>query len=216
MLLNNVDKLTILPQQCDGFLGACKNLSIKIKQYVEENIEEKNSQKIIWLEDDWELIEIINLNDLIKFSGKHTHINLTGLKLNYFHALAPSILPYKLWEHLFYDGWINQKINICPEKCVANTFHNKYTNTSQKFMKNITIDIFGTGNAKVYNRREQVVKINESYKVDTTINSDNPVFIRTNPPLAKDRGIEYAKTMGYLKTYQKDVKYTPYVMYKKI
>lgn len=104
ILENSIDELIILPQQTNGFLGACKNISFMIKKYVEDNNICKEQLRIIWLEDDWEITNDIDINKLLEYSGKNTHINLTGLHTNYIHSLAPSILSYKFWENNFYNS----------------------------------------------------------------------------------------------------------------
>lgn len=233
---NNVNELIILPQQNDGFLGACKILSTTIKKYVEDNNICKEQLKIIWLEDDWEIINNFDINKLLEYSGKYTHINLTGLIHNYIHALAPSILSYMFWEDIFYNAWSGQKINICPEKCVGKYFFEKYSHITEENMKNITIirnvididknfnDIKNENNKFVFfdvleenvGKYESEKKYATNDQIKDLINSNEYIFIRLYPKMAKDRGIEYAKTKKYRKTYHKKIKYTPYVTYEKI
>ena len=69
LIKNEIDGLIILPQQKNGFLrGACKVLSTEIKKYVEYNHICKEDQKIIWLEDDWKIINnmthLMNLHNI--------------------------------------------------------------------------------------------------------------------------------------------------------
>lgn len=117
-LLDNPNiELIILEQQYDKFLGACKNLSENIRNYVKNMGFDKSSLKIIWLEDDWDLIEDPPaFSELDKYCKGLTHLNLSGIKNNYIWALAPSILTYEFWVNIFYEAWKNQKIEFMPRK----------------------------------------------------------------------------------------------------
>ena len=84
--------------------------------------------KIIWLEDDWKLNTnlIININDLIKYySSNYSHINLTFIRNNYIHALAPSIIGFNLWKDVFLEAWLKQEKYIDPESCVGKYYIKK-------------------------------------------------------------------------------------------
>ena len=119
----------ILQQQHNKFLGACKNLSENIRNYVENTGLDKNNLKIIWLEDDWELIEDPpTFCQLEKYCQGMSHLNLSGIKNNYIWALAPSIITYELWLNIFYEAWKNQQFDICPEKSVGKYYKSKYCN----------------------------------------------------------------------------------------
>ena len=198
--IDNIDEVIILPQQKNGFLGACKILSETIKKYVEDKNLCKETQKIIWLEDDWKIINDIDINKLLEYSGKYTHINLTGIQPNYIHALAPSILSYMFWETYFYTAWKHQVINICPEKCIGLYFYKINNINNMNVVPNYTIHTNLTNGVETINNFPH-----NSY-----------IFIRTNPVMAVDVGIAYAKTKGYIKTSKKDVRNSPYVFYKKI
>jgi hypothetical protein len=111
--------------KCDGdtgnFLKACKRLSQNIEEYVSK-FEKNDDTKIIWLEDDWKLNleQITDIDELIEiYSGNMTHINLTFIRNNYIHALAPSIISYQLWKILHYSAWQEQITDIDPEHCVG-------------------------------------------------------------------------------------------------
>lgn len=126
-------ELIILEPQYEKFLGACKNLSINIKNYIEKKGLYKNILKIVWLEDDWDLIEDLpsmpsmpSFSELEKYCGGMTHLNLSGINKNYIWALAPSILSYDFWLNIFYEAWINQLIDLCPEKSIGNYYQSKY------------------------------------------------------------------------------------------
>ncbi len=51
--------------------------------------------------------------------NKMTSINLTFIRENYIHALAPSLIRYNLWYNLHYKAWNEQIDNINPEHCVG-------------------------------------------------------------------------------------------------
>ena len=193
MLLDDIHKLIILPLPPNNFLGACKNISNCIKDYVENNNLNKDDLNVIWLEDDWELLDTdLTLNTLLKYSAYNTHINLSGIANNYIWALAPSILSYHFWEDIYYDSWQKQLIDIDAEKCVGNYFINKY-NYDQSDVINITIDGKGTNNLKI-------------------LFKENPVFIKLRPLIALDKGIEYLKDKfvkkKWVKTGRKIVTFT--------
>ena len=66
------------------------------------------------------------------------HINLSFLRLNYIHALAPGLINYKLWETLHLKAWKEQKTHIDPEHCVGK-YYLKISRSKYKEMHNITI-----------------------------------------------------------------------------
>lgn len=175
-------KLIILPQQHNKFLGACKELSKSIKKYVDDQQLNITALKIVWLEDDWELIGDINFNDVEKYCNNCSHINLTGIKHNYIWALAPSILSYNFWINIFYKAWENQHCDMCPEKCVGIYFQSNYC-ASEK-IQNIVLNINDTIN-------------NEN------INIKEPIFIKLYPHIAVDVGIEYMKNKNIKKKFVK-------------
>jgi hypothetical protein len=178
ILLDGVDELIILPQQRNHFLGACKNISNCIKSYAENNNLDKKDLKIIWLEDDWELLDThLTLNKLLEYSGQKTHINLSGIINNYIWALAPSILSYHFWEEVYYYAWYNQSIDIDAEKCVGNYFINNYCEPEN--VLNIIIDGTNTDNVNIV--------------------SEQPIFLKLRPQIALDRGIDYLKSLSLKK-----------------
>lgn len=111
-----------------NFLNACKRLSFNINNYIDNN-KLNSDTKIIWLEDDWKLNPdiIIDINDLIKYYSSNSNlINLTFIRNNYIHALAPSIIGVNLWKDLFLKAWKKQKDHIDPEHCVGKYYIKKY------------------------------------------------------------------------------------------
>ena len=104
-----------------NFLQACKRVSSNIEQYVIDNNFNQSDVIIIWLEDDWKLNPTnIPLGELItKYLSNLTSINLSFIRPNYIHALAPSIINYELWSKLHLEAWKNQTTHIDPEHCVG-------------------------------------------------------------------------------------------------
>lgn len=122
-----------------NFLQACKRVSSNIEQYVEENNFVLSDVIIIWLEDDWKLNPSnIPLSELItKYLSNLTSINLSFIRPNYIHALAPSIINYELWSKLHLEAWKNQTTHIDPEHCVGLYFIEKYG--KYIYINNITV-----------------------------------------------------------------------------
>jgi len=183
-LLNDQNiKLVILPQQYNKFLGACKELSENIKKYVNNEQLNTTTLKIIWLEDDWELIGDTNFNDIEKYCNNLIHINLTGIKNNYIWALAPSILSYDFWVNVFYEAWKNQHCDICPEKCIGNYFQSNYC---------------------VLEKIQSIVLVmNDNNINNKNVNTNEPIFIKLYPHIAVDIGIEYMKNKNIKKKFVK-------------
>jgi hypothetical protein len=208
-------ELIILGQQYDKFLGACKNLSENIKTYVEDRGLDKNNLKIIWLEDDWDLIEDPPAFSVLEkyCEGKMTHLNLSGIKNNYIWALAPSILTYDFWISIFYEAWKNQLIDLCPEKSVGNYYQSKYCShentlniillredTDQKFLKDM---IF---------KNTEILKLNRGGGGSES--SLGVLFIKLFPKIAFDVGIEYMKSKNITKQFVKKNRNQVVIEYK--
>jgi len=104
-----------------NFLNACKRVSSSIETYVINNKLNIDDVIIIWLEDDWKLNpQNIPLQQLMEhYFSNLTYINLSFIRNNYIHALAPSIISYKLWRQIHLASWKNQIDNIDPEHCVG-------------------------------------------------------------------------------------------------
>jgi hypothetical protein len=205
-------ELIILGQQYNKFLGACKNLSENIKTYVENRGLDKNNLKIIWLEDDWDLIEDPpSFSELEKYCGGMTHLNLSGIKNNYIWALAPSIITYGFWLSIFYEAWKNQLIDLCPEKSVGNYYQSKYgshentpniillrEDTNQKLLKDM---IF---------KNTQIFYLNRG----GAESSSGVLFIKLFPKIAFDIGIEYMKSKNITKQFVKKNRNQVVIEYK--
>ena len=202
-LLNDSNiQLIILEQQYDKFLGACKNLSENIKNYVENTGLDKNSLKIIWLEDDWDIIEEPPaFSELEKYCKGLTHLNLSGIKNNYIWALAPSILTYDFWVSIFYEAWKNQRIDLCPEKSVGNYYQSKYC--SHENTPNI---ILLREECKQENFKDMIFKNTKIFNLEArgdAENSSDVLFIKLFPMITFDVGIEYMKRKNITKQFVK-------------
>lgn len=113
---------TVITEKQNGnFLQACKTVSSQIENYVITNNLNEQDVIVFWLEDDWKLNpNNIPLQDLIEnYMSNMTYINLNYLKPNYIHALAPSIINYKLWTQIQLAAWKEQQTNIDPEHCAG-------------------------------------------------------------------------------------------------
>ena len=135
----NVEFVNDKNAKSGNFLNACKRVSKSIENYVIDNDLNTEDVIIFWLEDDWKLYpNNIPLDRLIKnYLSNLSCINLSFIKCNYIHALAPSVINYELWSQLHLAAWKQQKEHIDPEHCAGLYYikhHGKYDN-----MLNITI-----------------------------------------------------------------------------
>lgn len=138
---NKLDITFLKGDEKGNFLKACQRVSTNIEQYVINNSLDKNDVIILWLEDDWKLntevtLQITEIID--NYYSNLSHINLSFIRNNYIHALAPSIISYNLWSTLHLQAWKNQKEQIDPEHCVGLYFNNNFT-TSQDNLHNLTV-----------------------------------------------------------------------------
>jgi len=128
---------------CDAnggnFLQACKRLSSNISEFITKNELNQDKIAIIWLEDDWKLSpNNIPLQELLEtYLGEVSCINLSYIRENYVHALAPSIIHWKLWKQVHLAAWTKQEFHIDPEHCVGQYFIKNFG--KYKHVKNITI-----------------------------------------------------------------------------
>ena len=197
-------ELVILEPQYNKFLGACKNLSINIKNYVEKKGLDKNILKIVWLEDDWDLMEDLpslpSFSELEKYCGSMSHLNLSGINNNYIWALAPSILSYYFWLNIFYEAWKNQLIDLCPEKSIGNYYQSKYG--SHENTPNIILLREDTEQKLV---KDMVFKNTEIFYLHRADAKSSPgiLFIKLFPKITFDVGIEYMRSKNITKQFVK-------------
>jgi len=128
---------------CDAnggnFLKACKRVSSNIAEFITKKKLDQDKIAIIWLEDDWKLSpNNIPLQELLEtYLGNLSCINLSYLRENYVHALAPSIINWNLWKQVHLAAWTKQESHVDPENCAGLHFiknFGKYIN-----VQNITI-----------------------------------------------------------------------------
>ena len=122
-----------------NFLQACKRVSSNIEEFIKKNKFDQNKIAIIWLEDDWKLSpNNIPLQELLEtYLGKMACINLSYIRENYVHALAPSIIHWNLWKKVHLVAWTKQEAHIDPEHCVGVYFNETFG--KYKNVQNITI-----------------------------------------------------------------------------
>lgn len=192
-----------------NFLQACKRVSSNIEKYVVDNNLNPLDVIIIWLEDDWKLSSTnIPLDELIKkYLSNLTVINLSFIRPNYIHALAPCIINYELWSKLHLEAWKNQTSHIDPEHCVGLHYIKNYgkyiyvNNITIITKKNIDINYF---NQEFLNYDNSYYTYNyddtQSLKTDRYIkeseikefNKDKITFIRITKSFCVD-GVNYGR-----------------------
>jgi len=200
-----------------NFLQACKRISSNIEKYVNENNFNHDDVIIIWLEDDWKLNPSnIPLQELIEnYLSNLTSINLSFLRPNYIHALAPSIISYKLWSKLHLEAWEKQSTHIDPEHCAGLYFIKNYSryehinNITVISKKNIDENYFNQEFLNYeksfytynFNIDDNLIK-NEKYinKIDIKeFCKDKITFIRTTPSMCSDIGRNFMKNYNIIK-----------------
>jgi len=122
-----------------NFLQACKRVSSNIAEFITKKQLYQDKIAIIWLEDDWKLSpNNIPLQELLEtYLGKFSCINLSYIRENYVHALAPSIIHWNLWKKVHLVAWTKQEHHVDPEHCVGQYFIKKFG--KYKNVPNITI-----------------------------------------------------------------------------
>lgn len=210
----NDNKFNIKFFKCEGengnFLKACQRLALNVKKFVENSNTDNDNTKIIWLEDDWKLSydKAIDINILLNvYSGNMTNINLTFIRLNYVHALAPCIISYNLWKTLHYEAWINQINNIDPEHCVGLYYtknFGKYNDVNNLTIANRKVDdkfliqpyVTEINSFYTFNNNTHILSINnEKYvkKNDIIEKFNNKItFVRISPSFCID-GCNYGR-----------------------
>jgi hypothetical protein len=204
-----------------NFLKACQRVSSNIESYILENNYNDDDCIIIWLEDDWKLNdENIPLQELIEnYLGNFSYINLSFLKPNYIHALAPSIISYGLWKKLHLQAWKNQKNHIDPEHCAGLYFLKHFMKYEQ--LTNITLinkykkinkDFFNQGflnyekSYYIYDTDNENNIINEKNikkKEYKQFVKDKIIFIRITSGMCNDIGRKYMESLNLIKDKKK-------------
>lgn len=171
-----------------NFLQACKRVSVGIEQYVVDNKFNLSDVIIIWLEDDWKLNPTnIPLCELItKYLSNLTSINLSFIRRNYIHALAPSIISYELWSKLHLEAWKNQTTHIDPEHSVGLHYIKNYGECI--YVNNITVITKKNINEKYLS--QDFLNNSKSYY---TYNYDDPNTLKTDRYIKEDNLKEFNK-----------------------
>jgi hypothetical protein len=122
-----------------NFLQACKRISSNILEFITKKQLDQDKIAIIWLEDDWKLSpNNIPLQELLEtYLGNLSCINLSYIRENYVHALAPSIINWNLWKQVHLAAWTKQESHVDPEHCVGLYFIKNFG--KYKHIQNITI-----------------------------------------------------------------------------
>jgi hypothetical protein len=190
-----------------NFLQACKRISSNIAEFIKKKQLDQDKIAIIWLEDDWKLNpNNIPLQELLEtYFGKMAYINLSYLRENYVHALAPSIINWNLWKQVHLAAWNKQETHIDPEYCAGLYFIKNFE--KYKNIQNITI--INKQIKEVYLQQEFLCREksyytyhNEKYNIlknDKHIDKsqipdfykDTITFLRITPSFCSDIGREF-------------------------
>ena len=190
-----------------NFLNACKRVSNEIYKFIVFN--NSYDSKILWLEDDWKFNSNTNLdpNILIDLMPNYSNLNLTYIRNNYIHALAPAFWTFNCFKNILYDSWINQITNIDPEHCAGLYCNNKFGKSD--YINNLTIiskkvsDGFINKTACINYKNSYYTFLNIKHvnvKNNNFINLndiklkflDEPIFIRLTPSLVID-GVNFGR-----------------------
>jgi hypothetical protein len=199
-----------------NFLQACKRLSSNIAEFIAKKQLDQNKIAIIWLEDDWKLIpNNIPLQELLeKYLGNQSCINLSYIRENYVHALAPSIIHWNLWKQVHLAAWTTQEIHIDPEHCVGVYFiknFGKYKNIQNITIINKQIEkkyfsqeflcrekSYYTYHSEKYNILKNEKHIDKSYISEFC--KDKLTFLRITPSFCQDIGRNFMEKYNIKKT----------------
>ena len=124
-----------------NFQSACKRIAEKIFELNQSSNPSNPNEDclIMWLEDDWKLKQHpIDINTIIRYIMPWSYINLSYIRANYIWALAPSIISYKLWKLIHYDGWMNETKKIDPEHSLGVWYTKKF----QKEERIVNLSVF--------------------------------------------------------------------------
>jgi hypothetical protein len=202
-----------------NFLQACQNVSTAIEQYIEFNEINEDDVTVLWLEDDWKLHvgKNIPLDELIEnYLGNYlASINLSFLRSNYIHALAPSLITYKLFLKLHSSAWKNQYTYDDPESCVGKYFIKNFGKYDD--INNITIVNRFKGKNRIimkypnsfytFDIQNEQNEIGEGYIEKNNVLvfiKDKLVFMRVTSSSCADIGREFMKNYDLVKNRQID------------
>jgi len=217
-LIQNIDTVYLTnPGKKGDFLQACKKVSEAIESYVKEEALEKKDVIVFWLEDDWKLHpQNIGLEELLKnYMTPFCYINLSFIRANYIHALAPSLISYALWSKLHLTAWKEEQGTIDPEHCVGKYYLDHFGKYEE--LSNITlINAFKKHDAGffqmkmfesaksyyTYDKEKESNIINEKYIAKEALKDfvkDDIVFIRITTSCCADKGREFMKNINLVK-----------------
>jgi hypothetical protein len=169
----------IIPSRPGDFLLACQKLTMAIMSHVRINKLNPDNVIVFWLEDDWKLNpQHIHLHKLIDtYLSNLSVINLSFVRNNYLHALAPCVINYNLFINLHAKAWLYQTTKIDPEHCVGKLSIAQYGPYVD--IQNITIiNQYKTINATFFNQ-PMLLYPKSYYTYDSDVNKDKHI-IRDN------------------------------------
>lgn len=188
-----------------NFLNACKRLATNVEKYV-QSLSANNlyDTKIFWLEDDWELTNHsdICLEKLLNsYSSNLTNINLSSIRNNYIHALAPGIFSYSLWKLIHYQAWMSQSTYVDAEQSAGKFYLNNFgsfadlssiTLLTSDINKNVIDKITLENNTKCVRYTDPNISLKENMHNTITL-------VRLYPKLCTDKGKKYMESNQIIK-----------------
>ena len=205
--------IRILQSSQPNFLHACKRISNEIYKFIIFN--NSYNSIIFWLEDDWKFNNESNIdpNYLINLMPSYSNLNLTYIRNNYMHALAPAFWTYNAFKNILFDAWKSEFKPIDPEHCAGLYFIKKFGKSED--INNLTIiskkvsdgfiDKTKCINYKnsyyTYFNKEKNNIVNDKYIKPENIKlifCDIPLFIRTTPSFVID-GVNFGRE--FMKNY---------------
>lgn len=206
-----------------NFLTACKTLTRSITEFVTQSELNPNDVIIFWLEDDWKINPShIKMSKIIEtYLSNMSIVNLSFIRNNYLHALAPGIMNYRLFLDLHVKAWMRQVDQIDPEHCVGKlsilqygpyeniqniTIINKYKTITDSFFNqsmlshNTSYYTYDSDvNVDTYTRRDNYITPEQIVQISHNV----PTFIRITCSSCIggcNYGREFMKTREMIKT----------------
>ena len=219
---------------------ACKKIFNKIKHINNES----EDNIICWLEDDWDIcLDLVNdtfIKNILNLQMNNKwYMNLTCRDKIYFYMLAPCFMPYVFWYEYWFKAlnnndflnnvclcgkFFNKKYYLeqhivncnfksqCPEKIIGVFINSKQFNFH---VFNYSIDINNTLMPN-NNINEKYVVYNSNIIIDSEININDLIYIRTIPALCFDIGIDERVKSNIKKIFVKGKeRNTVYIEYEK-